>query len=190
MTRPNVREQLLEAALDQLHGAGFNGSSVEDITRSAGVPKGSFYNHFKSKEDLAIVVIDRYVASGPQGRLLKKKIAPVKRLKQYFSLLAEEFAESGYKKGCLIGNFSSELSDHSTLVQSKVKNVFSNWIALLSGVIKEAQDQGEIESKQKADALAGFLISAWEGTLLRARAEHDPAILKEFEHIAFHQLLK
>ena len=190
MPKPNVREKLLGAALDQFHRVGFNGSSVEDITSLAGVPKGSFYNHFKRKEDLAVEVIDRYVGVGPHAHLSKIEIPPLKRIKQYFALLGKDFVASGYKKGCLLGNFSTELSDHVAPVRAKLKSAFSNWVSLLAAVIREGQVAGEIEAKQKPEQLAGFLLSAWEGTLLRARAENDPAILKEFVSVAFGQVLK
>jgi TetR/AcrR family transcriptional repressor of nem operon len=190
MPKPNVREKLVGAALDQFHRIGFNGSSVEDITSLAGVPKGSFYNHFKRKEDLAVEVIDRYAGAAPSAHLAKSEIPALKRLKQYFSLLGQDFVASGYKRGCLLGNFSAELSDHVAPVQSKLGSVFSGWVSNVAAVIREGQEAGEIESKMKPEQLAGFLVSAWEGTLLRARAENDPGILKEFDRIAFGQLLK
>ncbi len=52
--RQSVRPQLVEAALEQFHSRGFHNCSVDDITRAAGVPKGSFYNHFASKDALAV----------------------------------------------------------------------------------------------------------------------------------------
>jgi TetR/AcrR family transcriptional repressor of nem operon len=190
MPKPNVREKLVGAALDQFHRVGFNGSSVEDITRLAGVPKGSFYNHFKHKEDLAIEVIGRYAVAGPHKHLAKVEIPPLKRLKQYFALLGQDFIASDCRKGCLLANFSAELADHVAPVQSRLRAAFSDWVSMLAAVIREAQEAGEIEAKQKPEQLAGFLISAWEGTLLRVRAENDPAILKEFASVAFNQLLR
>jgi len=61
MSKPNVREQILTTGLALLHGRGFNATSVQDITEAAGVPKGSFYNHFASKEALGLEVVQRYV---------------------------------------------------------------------------------------------------------------------------------
>jgi AcrR family transcriptional regulator len=61
MGRPSVRQQLVDAALGVFQSHGFNGSSVQDLTDAAGVPKGSFYNHFKSKEDLALEALQLYM---------------------------------------------------------------------------------------------------------------------------------
>src|SRR5579859_3093885 len=60
MARHSLREEIVEAALEQFHAYGFNAAGVKDITDSAGVPKGSFYNHFDSKEALAVVALQRY----------------------------------------------------------------------------------------------------------------------------------
>src|ERR1700744_3040859 len=104
MPRPNVRENIVESALDQFHRMGFNGCSVDDITRAAGVPKGSFYNHFKGKEDLALEGIRRYSTESPREALERKDLTPLKRLKKYFSVLSELVADAGCRGGCLLGN--------------------------------------------------------------------------------------
>ncbi len=189
MAKPNAREKIVRAGLDQFHRVGFNGSSVEDITNLAGVPKGSFYNHFKSKEDLAVEVIDRYVEQNPNALLGDSTVAPLKRLKAYFSALSQEFVDSGCKKGCLIGNFSSELADHSGPVRRRLEIAFDNWVKRIAGVIREAQKAGEVDSKLKPEQIAGALLSAWEGALLRGRVSGDPAPLKDFMTIGFARLI-
>lgn len=187
--RPNTRDKIVRAGLDQFHRLGFNGSSVEDITDLAGVPKGSFYNHFKSKEDLALEVIDRYIEQGPHALLGDTGIPPLKRLKGYFSALGQEFVDSGYKKGCLLGNFSSELADHSGSVRRRLESAFDDWVKQIAGVIKEAQKVGEVDSKLKPEQLAGVLLSAFEGALLRGRVSGDSAPLKEFIAVGFGRLI-
>ena len=189
MAKPNVRDKIVRAGLDQFHRAGFNGSSVEDITDLAEVPKGSFYNHFKSKEDLAVEVIDRYIELGPHALLGDTGMPPLKRLKGYFSALGQQFVDSGYKKGCLLANFSSELADHSGPVRRRLESAFDDWVKLIAGAIKEAQKVGEVDSKLKPEQLAGVLLSAFEGALLRGRASGDSAPLKEFMAVGFGRLI-
>ena len=189
MSKPNVREKIVQAGLDQFHRAGFNGSSVEDITNLAGVPKGSFYNHFKSKEDLALEVVDRYVEQGPHALLQDTAVPPVKRLKRHFAALGDVFVGSGNKKGCLLGNFSSELADHSAPVRRRLETSFDEWLKQIASVIREAQRAGEVDSKLKPEQLAGVLLSAFEGALLRARAAGDPTALKEFMGFGFSRLI-
>ena len=89
MARPSVRGKLVEAALETFQQRGFNGSSVQDIVDEAGVPKGSFYNHFKTKESLALEVLGRYRALAPTELLKDVKKAPLKALRTYFEQLAK-----------------------------------------------------------------------------------------------------
>jgi len=189
MAKLSSRDEIVRAGLDQFHRAGFNGSSVDDITDLAGVPKGSFYNHFKSKEDLALEVIGRYIEQKPSELLSDSAVPPLKRLKAYFSALGQEFVDSGYKKGCLLGNFSSELADHSGAVRRRLESAFDDWAERLAGVIKEAQRVGEVDSRLKPEQLAGALLSAWEGALLRARVAGDAVALNEFMAVGFGRLM-
>ena len=191
MSRPNVREKLVNAGLEQFHRAGFNGSSVEDITDLAGVPKGSFYNHFKSKEDLAAEVVERYVEQYAMllATLRDTAVPPVKRLKRYFTAMSEGYLGFGHKRGCLLGNFSSEMADHSEPVRLRLQTAFDEWVKLIANVIKEAQEAGEVDSKVKPEQLAGVLLSAFEGAILRARAANDPRALKEFMGVGFSRLI-
>ena len=113
-----MRDHLVASALEALHRQGFNGSAVQDITDAAGVPKGSFYNYFESKEALALEVIDRYgeEVRALTGVLSDESLSPLERLRRYFALVATKFAARSYERGCLIGNLSNELADQSRAV--------------------------------------------------------------------------
>ena len=93
--QPGLREQLLEAGLDTLHRKGFNATSVQDITDAAGAPKGSFYNHFESKEALAAEALRAYVEKGRARReiLRDTKLPPLRRLRRYFEAMVAAAVE-------------------------------------------------------------------------------------------------
>jgi TetR/AcrR family transcriptional repressor of nem operon len=190
MARESLREKIVSAGTTVFHGAGFNGCTVEDITNAAGAPKGSFYNHFKSKEQLLLAAIDRYAAAGRIELLTDESTAPLKRLKKYFELLAADFAASNYERGCLFGNLAAEVADHNPDVQEKLGAVFSGWVELLADVVRKGQRAGTIGAARDARSLAGFMLSAWEGTLVRVRATRDPELIKEFQRVLFGVLLK
>ena len=63
MARPSVKQQIIDAGLAELHARGYAACSVGDITKAAGAPKGSFYNHFASKEDFAVEAVRRFIYS-------------------------------------------------------------------------------------------------------------------------------
>jgi TetR/AcrR family transcriptional repressor of nem operon len=190
MPKPNVREKIVAAGLEGFHSMGFNGCSVDDITRSAGVPKGSFYNHFKSKELLALEVMERYLQAGQHRSLSERYGSPVKRLKEYFTFLGKAFIDSENSKGCLYGNLANEIADHNPKIRERLKAIFTGWTGALAAIVKEGQAAGEITATQKPEQIAGFLLSAWEGTLVRARCTKDLSPLEDFTKVAFSTLLK
>src|ERR1700744_3878627 len=107
MSSHDVRERLLEAGVRIFSKSGFNGCSVQDITESAGVPKGSFYNHFDSKEALGAAALEHYWADGACDRLLvldRTDMGPRGRLRTYFEQISADVAEMGVTWGCPIGN--------------------------------------------------------------------------------------
>jgi TetR/AcrR family transcriptional regulator, transcriptional repressor for nem operon len=118
--RRNLADQILTAGLEEFHSRGYHGSSVQDIATAAGAPKGSFYNHFSSKEALALAAIDAYTAENPVQVLADRSIPPVERLRAHFDIHRARFAESGYTRGCLVGNFAAEVADHCEPIREKL----------------------------------------------------------------------
>jgi TetR/AcrR family transcriptional regulator, transcriptional repressor for nem operon len=189
--RPNLREQLLSAGLETLQQRGFNASSVQDITEAAGAPKGSFYNHFESKEALAAEVVGRYEERSQARRSILRdaSLAPLRRLRKYFQSLSQGAVQGGFSRGCLLGNFAAELSDQSPLVRDRVEEAFHAWCDEVARVIGEGQKAGAISRDFSATALAAFVIHAWEGAVLRAKLDKDRAALDLFLKVTFAKVL-
>jgi len=193
MSSLNVRERLLEAGVRTFSTSGFNGCSVKDITDAAGVPKGSFYNHFESKEALGAAALAHYWSDGASDRLNILSDAdgsPCQRLRRYFEQAAADMAEIDFTCGCLIGNMAAELSDHSPLIADQIAAIFAGWSRRVSACIQEAQAAGEITPKSDPELLAAFVVNAWEGALLRARLEKTDRPLCQFIDVLFTQLLR
>jgi TetR/AcrR family transcriptional repressor of nem operon len=191
MGRHNVREQIVEAGLKTVLEKGFNGVGVQEITATAGVPKGSFYNHFESKEALGAEIVERYGVMGDARRaiLVDKSIPPLDRLRNYFSASIERCVGSGFERGCLLGNFSAELSNQSPLIRGSLARLFSRWTKDLQVAIEDAQAEGAISTTVAAADLAAFLLDAYEGALLRARVERGRRPFDRFMELAFTQIL-
>jgi len=192
MPKPNVREQILSTGLALLHGRGFNATSVQDITEAAGVPKGSFYNHFASKEALGLEVVQRYTEqdAGLLAVLQEAGVAPLARLKNYFRALMEVGTGMGPDCGCLLGNFSTELSAHSPLIRQRVNAAFDNWSATLAEVVAQAQADGSLADDIPAADLAAFLVNAWEGAAVRYKASAQPLALNIFMDVVLRKILR
>src|SRR5471032_1670099 len=173
MPKPNVKEQIVTASLTLLHSKGFNATSVQDITDAAGVPKGSFYNHFASKEVLGVEVVQRYAAAvGELRPLLESDHARLTRLRQYFDRLIQANVDNDFNCGCLLGNFSTELSAQSQMIRQQVNHELEQWTRLVASVIEQAQQDGSTSTDVSASELASFILAAWEGAVSRSKAAH------------------
>jgi TetR/AcrR family transcriptional regulator, transcriptional repressor for nem operon len=213
MRQTDMRHHLLTTGLRVLHARGFNGCGVQEITDEAQVPKGSFYNHFESKELFGAEVLGRYWeerASRALALLSDESRAPLDRLKTYFdekTIGRTQRPQAGpasdatqspertakraahFAKGCMIGNFSAELAGQSRLVRDRLRTVFAGWTSLLATCIQEAQADGSLSADTDPETLAAFLIDAFEGAVLRTKVDQDPKALLRFREIAFTKLL-
>jgi TetR/AcrR family transcriptional repressor of nem operon len=175
-----------------IHAEGYAATGIQSIVESVDVPKGSFYNHFASKEAFGAEVIDAYFDRGQdklRAFLCNAGVAPLERLEAYFDNRIKALRAAGFAKGCLLGNFSAEVADHSALMREHLVGHFAAWGSFFADCIAEAQDQGTISDQFPADLLGRFVLNSWEGALLRMRAERSDAPLIEFKQIVFGKLL-
>ncbi len=186
MPRHNVREQIVEAGLKTLLQKGFNACGVRDITDAANVPTGSFYNHFASKEALGAEIVERYARDNSRRQDLRDKtLPPLERLRRHFAGLNQMYADLDYARGCLLGNFSAELADHSPLIRERLAALSASWTREIEDAVRDAQADGSVSTKSNPADLAAFLLDAYEGALLRARVEKSGAPLDRFMTITF-----
>ncbi len=192
MAGNEVRERVLEAGYSLFSTSGFNATGVKEIADRAGVPKGSFYAYFKSKDALGCAVVDRYweLAHEKLQLLLEDDDQPTERLKQHFRALSEDLIESGFLVSCLIGRFSAEVSGQSDSMRERLSETFLRWSAGLAQVVNQAKQKGELAKHLDPREAAEFVLNAWEGAVLRARADHHDAALKTFENVVFSFLFK
>jgi len=190
MGRPSAREEIVQAGLKCLVEKGFNAVGVQDITDTAGVPKGSFYNHFESKEALGVEIVERYGANQTRREILTDpSVPPLQRLRRHFDRISALFAESHFKRNCILGGFSAELANQSETIRESLRKLYGQWTKDIEATIAEAQTKGEIVNNTKASDLAAFLLDSYEGALLRARVERSRKPFDRFMKFAFGQLL-
>jgi TetR/AcrR family transcriptional repressor of nem operon len=193
MGRPSNRDDLLNAGLKVMFRSGYQGATVRDICAAAGAPQGSFTNHFRSKEAFAQEVLDRYFANLQESvrrALDDKSLTPRQRLRRYLDIISGVLADAKWNRGCLIGDFSLETTSESKLLRQRLEAIFQEWRAPFASCIAEAQSIGEIDSTFDPMDLAEFLLSSWEGAILRMKVERGPAALERFKKIVFHTVFK
>jgi TetR/AcrR family transcriptional repressor of nem operon len=214
MPQVSHKTALLDAAMEVFHQQGFNASSVDDIVRAARVPKGSFYNHFLSKEALALEVTRRYAAEtrldmltaspaspNPRHRTPNAtpndspstrhggELSPLARLRAHFAFLIERDVTWGLERGCILGNFATELARQSPTVRDAVRDAYSHWSAAITTVLDAARAAHEIAPDADTHALADFLIDAFEGATARAKVTGSRTPFDQFLSLTFSTIL-
>jgi TetR/AcrR family transcriptional repressor of nem operon len=193
MSKPSLREDILNAGLKVMFRSGYQGASVRDICAVAGAPHGSFTNHFISKEAFAREVLDRYFANLKgyvKEALDDSGLTPRQRLKRYLDIISGVLEADKWNRGCLIGDFSLQTSSQSELLRERLEAIFQEWRAPFASCIAEAQVAGEIDATFDPMDLAEFLLASWEGAILRMKVERGPAALDRFKDILFQTVFK
>jgi TetR/AcrR family transcriptional repressor of nem operon len=190
---PDVRRRLLEAGLEHVHSRGFAASGVKDITDAAGVPKGSFYAYFPSKEAFAAAILEHYWSD------IEARLVPIlagdgqalKRITRFFHALADEHEARDFLLGCLIGNLSLELGGSSEPARAELLRILDRWDEALTACVRSGQgSSGDIRTDLDATELASLLIEAWEGAALRGKVTRSRTPYDRLESVTIPVLLR
>jgi TetR/AcrR family transcriptional regulator, transcriptional repressor for nem operon len=174
MPRASTRDQILDAGRDFIHRQGYSASGVAEITAAAGVPKGSFYNHFESKEAFASAALESYWEQGQAAFALLEGEGPAdERVRAHFKAVDRSLCNDSYAAGCMLGNFAVEAGPLSESLRKHAALLLSRWTTRLAACIEEGQKAGAISRALPAETLARFLIGAWHGAVQRAKVERN-----------------
>ena len=193
MAKPSHREKLLSEGLRVVHAQGFANASVRDIVQAAGVPQGSFTNHFTSKEAFGLEVIDRYFANSRAvigETLLNDALPPLQRLGAYIDAGRDRLLRDNMRNGCLFGNFTAEASDHSETIRQKLVAIFAEVRESIAYCLRAAVTAGELPADFACDEIAGFIVSSVQGANLLAKAQRSPEPVDRFRRILFATILR
>jgi TetR/AcrR family transcriptional repressor of nem operon len=188
------RDRIIEVGVDLFLNRGYTDSGIKDVAEAAGIPKGSFHYYFDSKEALGIAAVGRFseVNTALRGRYLlaDRDIPPLQRLRTYYTEYAREHGEAGSAGGCLLGNMSAEVADHSAPLRSTLQAGFASWQDMVCEVLDEAVARKDLPPDFATRQIAEFLVNGWEGALIRMKAEKSVEPLHNFIETIFGHVLK
>lgn len=174
-----TKQRLLDAGMAMLLQYGYNDLGIQAVLAATGVPKGSFYHHFRDKEDFALQVIDQYMRGVHQGLetcLDDSDRPPLDRVRCFFEMTRQAYRREGYL-GCLLGGLGQELSGASEVFRQKIDWCLSEVAGRLAACLEQAKKTGDLPSDADAREMANRLVDCWEGAALRSRLRRDPAPL-------------
>jgi TetR/AcrR family transcriptional repressor of nem operon len=159
---------------------GYSDLGIQALLADTGTPKGSFYHHFRDKEDFALQVVDQYMTQVHEALdqcLGDSATPPLLRARRFFELTEQSYRDDGYM-GCLLGGLGQELSGISEVFRQKIEGCFSEIAARMAACLEEARKSGEIPSESDTGHMANLLVNCWEGAALRSRLRGDATPLK------------
>jgi len=178
-----TREALIRAGVAALSEKGFSATGLDEILRSVGVPKGSFYHYFTSKDAFGAVLIETYATyfAGKLERAFRDEVAPpLQRLRSFIAEARSGMARHAFRRGCVVGNLGQEMGALPEGFRDQLRAVLGDWQGRTARILRAAQGAGEIGPHHDCDRLAAFFWIGWEGAVLRAKLERDPRPLDLF----------
>jgi TetR/AcrR family transcriptional repressor of nem operon len=177
-----TKEKLLAAAQQLMLAKGFPATTVDEICETAGFTKGSFFHYFASKEHLGKEVLDRFYCSFQQRiqqGSFRKKSDPLRRVYGYVDRFIEMSKNPELPSGCLLGNFTQELSDTHPEVRLLCAQRFAEWAATLKHDLDEAKTKYAPKAPIDTQSLAEYLIAVLQGSQILAKAKQDKGVLEQ-----------
>jgi len=193
MPRPSNREKILTEGLKIVHRHGFAGASVRDIVHAAGVPQGSFTNHFASKEAFGLEILDLYFANSTAAMaetLRNDALPPLQRLGAYIDGSRDRFNRDNMRNGCLFGNLTAEATDHSESIRCRLVDIFADVKASVAYCLEAAVAAGELPQGFECEEVAGLVVSSLQGAILLAKAHRDAEPIERFKRLLFSKILR
>lgn len=182
------RKDILKQGIDLMSQSGYHNIGVMEILKSMGIPKGSFYNFFDSKEAYIIEAIELYGAANLRltDRIdLMDELNPLEKVKAYFNHLVQKNKAQNFKYSCFWGNMSTEVAGQNEKVSQAIqdqmaliKEKFVQWLT-------EAQEQNILIEVYTPTQVADFLYTNFHGAMVTMKYQQSAKPLEDFLEINF-----
>ena len=184
-----TRRRILERAAPVFNTKGYSGSSMSDLVRETGLEKGGIYNHFGSKEELALAAFDH--AAGMMRERLRAaqegRGGALERLFAVVDVLGRLVEDPPVAGGCPVLNTAVEADDALPALKEKAEAAATDWLRLIGSIVKEGVRSGEFVPDADPRATASVVVATLEGALMLAKLCDDGAHMRRaMEHIKEH----
>ena len=187
MGAPNAREKLSGSAAALFQRFGYARVSIRDITSSIDIPKGTFYNHFKSKEALASAILSQHFDALLETLGQSGSETAGARLRLHFESVAPSTREPGMSPLQLISTLSAEGPALPSALATQIAEGVRLWNTKVAALISLAQEEGELAAEEDPDLVASLFINCWQGAMIRTKC--DPSAQSDCLRFALDRVL-
>lgn len=171
----NVRQHIIDVARTLITHKGYSAVGLAEIVKAAGVPKGSFYYYFQSKEEFAEALLENYFTRYliQVEEQLRGSEPARERLLRYFAFWKDTQGADLPESKCLVVKLGAEVCDQYDSMRSVLASGTREIILRIAACIHQGQNDGSLQDGMDADALAEELYQLWLGASLMAKI-HTP----------------
>ncbi|WP_025898190.1 acrylate utilization transcriptional regulator AcuR [Sneathiella glossodoripedis] len=189
--RLETRERLIRSGMSLLTEKGFISTGLTELLSDTGIPKGSFYHYFESKEEFGHEVLKRY--GQYFENLLDKYLTdeaelPLARIDNFIKGATDWIEKHRFTRGCLVGNLGQEASGLNKDFCERLENIFQSWQARIATCLEQAKEQNQLSPDIQSEQMAAFFWIGWEGAILRSKLVKSRAPLLLFREVFFSQI--
>lgn len=182
------RNSLIDVGQELFITSSFNNVGLNDILKHAGIPKGSFYHYFESKEDFALQVVEQYHKENRaalEALILDDSLSAYQQLKTFFQANVDHFGDIGYCQGCLMANLSQEIADVNENMRSKISEFSTEMVDRVSECLQRLENN-ELNLGHLRPCEAGqVLMNSWMGAIMKMKLEKSREPLDVFMKFFF-----
>jgi TetR/AcrR family transcriptional regulator, transcriptional repressor for nem operon len=170
-----TKAHIIQQAAKIFNQKGYAGSSITDIMEATGLKKGGIYNHFKSKDDIALQAFD-YAVSLAQKKIwnaIKQETNAISRLKALMQVHLDYIDNPPVVGGCPILNTAIESDDAYPILRDRCSLAMDSWRNLIIRIVQKGIKKQEIKADIDPEMVASLLISAIEGGIMMSKLYQD-----------------
>jgi len=188
---PRVKEfqpdEALEKAMQVFWHKGYEATSMEDLLNAMDLNRGSLYNTFGDKRKLFLKVMDRYCTAfvGPKLSLLDQPGPALPALRRFITGMIEGGLADPQRRGCFISNTVMELSPHENEIAGRLRQALKMAEDAFFRILARAKQQGELKHDADPRALARFLVTMMQGTVVMIKAGTPADVVKQTAETGF-----
>jgi len=176
-----TREEILHKAAVLFNERGYSAASMQEITKVTGIQRGGIYNHFESKEQLAVESFT--YAARIRWNALSSRLAgddpPAVRLRTIADVFVEyHLTNPTFPNGCVVLNTAVEAKRHMLSLREKAQESMRTLLDLLSDTVRSGQNDGTIRPETDPEMVATVMVSTLEGAMVLSKLYDDPAPLR------------
>ena len=171
----STQKKITNTAEELFWMQGYEGASLNDLVKKAGLSKGAFFHYYPNKQAITIEVLERYAQEqilGPLDKHLTTAHDPKTGLFAWLEESYGAYSQWDYKGGCMLGNFALELSDKDETMREQMKAIFLAWENLLVNAFRQPAKDGKLMMEPRQ--FARLIISMYQGLMMTIKVHKDP----------------